>query len=148
MPVLRAAIHTEEKSPGLQLILENQQGTQVWPQKLSYFHVAGGADTLDIEYPEQTRIGFGLDYSVSSYLLPNVDGRGYGYFPVDMTSRLEVLDSGYLFEEPAGRAALWINLWEDVLRSKLRPAQLLGAGYCCGRNRKRSFDSCVFIGES
>jgi len=56
-----------------------------------------------------------------SYILANSNGTGYGYFELEETTRDYLLRHLSSFDDALQRAAIWINLWENLLHQNLSP---------------------------
>ncbi len=54
-------------------------------------------------------------------IIPNFKGRGYGYFLAGTSDRDAMLKFVNSLEDPEGRASVWMNLWEYLLRGTSDP---------------------------
>jgi len=61
--------------------------------------------------------------SQTPYILPNASGRGYGYFELDGRTNEYLLNHLSSFESELQRAAIWINLWENLLHHTITPLE-------------------------
>jgi len=55
------------------------------------------------------------------YILGNSTGKGYGYFELDKNSRDYLLNHLSSFKDDLKRAAIWINLWENLTHHNISP---------------------------
>ena len=90
----------------------------VWPQTFQYELVGDQHEVKDIIISDPT--GYTAPATPSDLrIVPNYNGRGYGYFAADEQSRNNMLATVNSVEAPEVRAAMWINIWEYVLRGEL-----------------------------
>ena len=59
------------------------------------------------------------------YIVPNIDGQGYGYFVMDRETALFCLGNLNFFEDPVARLSVIINLYENYLEGQLSANQLV-----------------------
>jgi aminopeptidase N len=59
-----------------------------------------------------------------SFIFPNSDGLGYGYFKLDSLSKERILQLLPEIEDPVLRCAAYISLWENMLHRKIAPEVL------------------------
>lgn len=117
MPTLAyTANETNEK-----INVTNDTAGIVWPQFFSYKF---GEEVKDIVINDSTGALVTLEKPASN-VVPNYKGRGYGYFTADEGSRLYMLNNVNNMEDPEVRAAIWMNIWEYVLRGELNAGQTL-----------------------
>ncbi|MEQ9412509.1 MAG: ERAP1-like C-terminal domain-containing protein, partial [Cyclobacteriaceae bacterium] len=96
----------------------------VWPQTFQYELVADQSEVKDIIISDPAGYTT-LATTGNLIIVPNYNGRGYGYFAADEQSRNYMLASVNDVKDPEVRAALWLNIWEYVLRGELEAKQTL-----------------------
>ncbi|MFZ1809549.1 MAG: M1 family aminopeptidase [Cyclobacteriaceae bacterium] len=90
----------------------------VWPQSFQYELVGDQNEVKDIIISDAS--GYTTSSTLSDWkIVPNYNGRGYGYFAADEKSRNNMLVTVNNVENPEVRAAMWLNIWEYVLRGEL-----------------------------
>ncbi len=62
-----------------------------------------------------------------SFIFPNSDGLGYGYFKLDSLSKERILQLLPEIEDPVLRCAAYISLWENMLHRKIAPEVLFNS---------------------
>jgi len=105
--------------PEYEVKVEGPSG-RIWPQKIGYlfdgtekiFEISQPITQVELSQPPQE-------------IVPNFDGRGYGYFPVKEGNVKEMLMIVHQEKIDLRRSALWVNLWEYTLRGILEPEDLL-----------------------
>jgi aminopeptidase N len=60
------------------------------------------------------------------YIIPNGGGLGYGMFRLDDATLRYLLDHMEEISDPLTRASAWVDLWENLLARRVKPADLLG----------------------
>lgn len=108
----------------------------VWPQTFQYKLVGNQSEVREIVISDPS--GYTAPSpSPDLNIVPNYNGRGYGYFAADEKSRNNMLATVNSIENPEVRAAMWVNIWEYVLRGELEAKQTLEtilAGMATERN--------------
>ncbi len=103
----------------------------IWPQHLQLMLVRkplDGRSSYDVEI-----VDVNLNDSVVAcplkdeveYIVPNIDGQGYGYFVMDRETALFCLGNLNFFEDPVARLSVIINLYENYLEGQLSANQLV-----------------------
>lgn len=123
MPEITAGIH------GDSLIVSQQDPLGrglYWPQTLSY-SILSGKDTQQIaveltgEAPEVRRkLSFHLQNS--PILLPNADGRGYGFFRLSEQEASRLLPYLQTSTDEVAKGSVLITLYENLLNKHISPA--------------------------
>lgn len=62
-----------------------------------------------------------------SYIFPNSNGLGYGYFKLDSLSKEGILYQLKNIKDPVLRCAMYISLWENMINQNIKPDDLLTA---------------------
>lgn len=120
MPVLE---HTFDNQ--LHVKASNSTLEMVWPQLFQYQVMAGNqTEVADFDISKKEGDSDTLTFT-PEVVIPNYKGRGYGYFRTDEASRKYMLANVNNFKDPAERAAIWLNLWEYVLRGELRVTETI-----------------------
>ena len=93
-------------------------GSGIWPQQFSItLFYPGAAETIPVMMNKATvRLAIKKN---PSYILFNSDGMGYGLFPANISYK------PYLLQSPLQRATSYINVYENMLAGKVKPAALL-----------------------
>ena len=60
------------------------------------------------------------------YVIPNGGGLGYGLFRLDDATLRYLLDHMEEIPDPLTRGSAWVDLWENLLAQRVKPADLLG----------------------
>jgi len=111
-------------SDNLTIRVSNDSTGIVWPQTFQYELIGDTKELKDITISDQK--GFIVSPIPSnSKVIPNYSGRGYGYFSADERSRNYMLANVNKVVDPEARAAMWLNIWEYVLRGKLDAKKVL-----------------------
>ncbi len=100
----------------------NDSNGITWPQFFYYdfkFNEKDHLKEIEIKRGKPALIT-GSD-TAGSNVIPNYQGRGYGYFLANETSRNKMLESVNQFNDPEVRAGIWMNNWEYLLRDELDP---------------------------
>ncbi|MCL2561266.1 MAG: M1 family aminopeptidase [Rikenellaceae bacterium] len=63
----------------------------------------------------------------TEYLLPNADGRGYGYFAMDEETTRRMLSNWGLLTDEVARLSALMNLYEGLLNLKVDPAAFVAS---------------------
>lgn len=119
MPELRASV--QDKRLVVEQIDPAGKGRH-WPQSLKYcLYKEGDTVTVPIEMPLDTTIAVSevIPVDADYAILPNMDGRGYGYFRLsaqDAESAFRVLNTS---DDEVLRGSLLITLFENLLRQAL-----------------------------
>ena len=101
------------------LSLQNQTGTQLWPQQVAY---AGGANKEEEQSIFLSADSVAMTYEpAGSPVLINSDGRGYAYFKISAEDWEQLEYVAGRHENEVTRAAFWLNTWEGVLHGDLDP---------------------------
>ncbi len=103
------------------------QQNRTWPQYLTVETQFDGKNTTKeilFDTPQKT---ISLDTATGelNYLLPNADGTGYGLFKMDSVSLHSLLAELPRISSPKKRAVIWLDLWENFLEQRIRPAEIL-----------------------
>jgi len=64
---------------------------------------------------------------IPNCIIPNTDGFSYGYFELDSASKIFMLENTELYNDPVIRGAIWINLYEGMVRGDISPSLLLSS---------------------
>lgn len=127
MPVITYTIDSTKNRDQLEVSLGDEQ--QSWKQDLVVF--LGYKDsTAHMPAPFLTgpnRLSL-LNKPHPNYLFLNSNGKGYGYFKMSAKSLAHFMNEIDEQSDPVLRAAVWINLYEAVLRGDLSPVKLLNRG--------------------
>jgi aminopeptidase N len=59
------------------------------------------------------------------YVLPNGGGVGYGSFQLDAATLRYLLDHMEDLPDPLTRGSAWVDVWENLLEGRVKPAELL-----------------------
>ncbi len=59
------------------------------------------------------------------YVIPNGGGLGYGFFQLDPATTRYLLDHMEEIADPLTRGSAWVDLWENMLADRVKPAELL-----------------------
>lgn len=108
----------------LSIRVTNDSVGLVWPQTFLYELVGDSHEVKEVIISDAA--GYTAPTATTHLkVIPNYNGRGYGYFTADEQSRNYMLATVNSIEEPEVRAALWLNIWEYVLRGELDTKQTL-----------------------
>lgn len=108
----------------LTIKVTNDSAGLVWPQTFQYDLIGDAHEVKEIIMND--RAGYTVPTTATNLkVIPNYNGRGYGYFAADEQSRNYMLTTVNGEEEPEVRAARWLNIWEYVLRGELDAKQTL-----------------------
>lgn len=96
-----------------------------WPQTLSYL-LLSGADThrISVELTADAQVvSRKLDFQPedSPVLLPNADGRGYGYFRLNEREAIRLLSYLQASTDEVVKGSLLITLYENLLNKQVSP---------------------------
>lgn len=111
-------------SDKLTIQVTNDSTGIVWPQSFYYKLVGRTEEVKEININGPEGYSTPID-GAGIKVIPNFKGRGYGYFAADEANRNYMLASVNRMEDPTVRAAVWLNIWEYVLRGGLTPKQTL-----------------------
>ena len=99
-----------------------------WPQHFQ-LHLKTRDTLMIYEVDMETKLAYSRNWdrpnSRLTYLLPNSDGRGYGYFQLDQVTIDYLLDNIMDFQDPVTRASVWLMLWENFLEEQIPPSRLV-----------------------
>jgi aminopeptidase N len=137
----RPVFSYELKSQGgkiTQLLIKQQAedgSARIWPQRLSVALISSSGQVDGIGEVETDQAAVAVPWAAGSAVpasvVLNVQGLGYGVFPVApaLASQLPNLTAkGWLHGSPIPRAALYIALYENMLRGEsVTPSALLAA---------------------
>ncbi len=126
MPTIEYSINNN-----LNIKVTNDTAGVIWPQAFQYQIISDhGQSVRDIIINDTD--GASIEVSESAIkVIPNYKGRGYGFFEADKASRQEMLQSVNSIEDTEARAAVWMNIWEYVLRGELGVKQALETMISC-----------------
>lgn len=112
----------------VKITLANDSTANGWPQSFLFqFNGNGTSEIKEIHSGEGQDEVIRIDHPTPVNTIPNYSGKGYGYFHADQASIQNMVAQVNLLEDPLARAAVWLNLWEYMLREKLDPETLLDA---------------------
>lgn len=109
--------YTLDKNLTVKLV--NDSDAIIWPQVFQ-FKITDGNETEIEAINVDSLQTVPLKLSSQNLLVtPNYKGRGYGYFAADEQSRNNMLATVNGVKDPEERAAIWISIWEYILRGEL-----------------------------
>ena len=98
---------------------------RIWKQYLNLEVGSGDGShqqNIYLDKREHRVTGLNLE-SQAEYILPNASGKGYGYFKLDAATNEYLSEHISSFDSELQRAAIWINLWENLLHHNITPLQ-------------------------
>ncbi len=96
-----------------------------WPQELTLWLIRdAGTDILTLESGSGALVSLPEDIRC---VLPNADGRAYGYFPLDSLDAAWLLANLETLPDPTARLSALLTLNENLLNARIRPADFLNA---------------------
>ncbi|RZK29667.1 MAG: aminopeptidase, partial [Hymenobacter sp.] len=111
-----------------QLLIHQQAedgSARIWPQRFEVALVSPTGQLVQAGEVSTDQATVAVPWAVGQplpvYALLNYHGLGYGVFPVsnNLTNQLAALtDKGWLHDQPSGRAALYIMLYENMLNDQ------------------------------
>jgi len=124
----RPEITTQLRDGSLSLRQQDPLGRNlVWPERL---HVTVGFPTgpeqFDVSMTSAvTNIDKVAGHPAPLYVIPNGGGLGYGLFELDPATLRYLLGHIEEISDPLTRASAWIDLWENLLESRVDPSEFL-----------------------
>ena len=118
----------------VKITIANDSAGTSWPQSFQFqFARDGNTEIKDIEIGNGHDNIIAIENPTPVITIPNYRGKGYGYFNADEASIKNMVAQVNTQEDALVRAALWLNVWEYMLRGQLDPeevfeALLAGAG--------------------
>ncbi len=112
----------------VKISIANDSTANAWPQSLQFQF--GGKEISEIK---DIHLGKGQDETITIInstavnTIPNYNGKGYGYFNADNASIKNMVVQVNHHTDPLVRAAIWLNLWEYLLRGQLQREDILDA---------------------
>ena len=112
----------------VKVAVANDSAANGWPQSFQFFFDGSGdSEIKDIHVGTSGDAVITLAQPQPVNVVPNYHGKGYGYFYADQASMKSMLATVSAQQDPVVRAAIWLNLWEYLLRGHLKPESLLVA---------------------
>ncbi len=108
----------------LEVKVTNDSAGVVWPQNFQYQVLSETPTIVDVAILSADVVKIPLT-NANSKIIPNYKGKGYGYFSADEASRKNMLATVHTLEDAEARAAVWLNIWEYVLRGELDVREVL-----------------------
>ena len=97
----------------------------LWPQRLSYLVRTGDkTEVVDLEMTgstDRTEVGLTLPVDSSTVVIPNRDGRGYGFFRVGEAESSALWQEMRRSDDALLKGSLLITLYENLCRSTISP---------------------------
>lgn len=128
MPMIRSSIQGEGTATALSVEVLNSTQGQVWPQTLRFLESRGASDSIHLAIATRENsksLPQGIPFGTN--ILPNPDGRTYGYIQLSTSARTSMLRGAVKFPNEVVRASFWLSLWEEMLQGDLQPVELLTA---------------------
>lgn len=126
MPIIQTSIQGEGAETTLRIAVNNSTKGQVWPQTLRFLESRGASDSIQTTIiAQQTSKSLPQGIPFGTNILPNPDGRTYGYIQLSTSARTSMLRGAVKFPDEVVRASFWLSLWEEMLQGALQPADLL-----------------------
>ncbi len=126
MPIIQTRIRGEGAETTLEIAVSNSTQGQIWPQTLRFLESRGASDSIQtIITAQHTSKSLPQGIPFGTNILPNPDGRTYGYIQLSTSARTSMLRGAVKFPDEVVRASFWLSLWEEMLQGALQPADLL-----------------------
>lgn len=97
----------------------------IWPQSLSYLLIQDSrTDTISVSLDKErvdVKLSDAFDSEKPYLLLPNSDGRGYGFFEIDQADQISIYDYLLRSTDDVLKGSLLIILHENLLNGVLDP---------------------------
>jgi aminopeptidase N len=99
----------------------------LWPQRLRVtVGFANGIEHYDVPISgPATNVEKAQGMPRPLYVIPNGGGLGYGLFKLDTATLRYLLDRLEEISDPLTRGSAWVDLWENLLEARVKPAELL-----------------------
>jgi aminopeptidase N len=129
-PAIVTALRTgpDEKIASLTLTQRDPLGRNlVWPQRLQVaIGFPGRVEQLPVKMSRAiTDVAEAKAMPRPLFVIPNSGALGYGLFQLDAATLRYLLDHIEEVPDPLTRGSAWVDLWENLLEGRVKPAELL-----------------------
>lgn len=109
----------------VKITMANDSAGTSWPQSFQFqFARDGNTEIKDIDAGNGHDNTIAIENPTPVITIPNYSGKGYGYFNADEASIKNMIAQVNTQENALVRAALWLNVWEYLLRGQLDPEEV------------------------